>query len=101
MAAAPGKLVVRFDDQSTMQVTTGRIANIFPPGGKVKVVQEDGPEFRLQFEDDSTASFQLADPGSIGGKNAFGEERTKSLKLPENVPIGRIALTMYYMPPIH
>jgi hypothetical protein len=62
--AEPGKLVIKFNDQSTMQVKTSGIAGIFPPGDKVKVVQEDGPEFRLQFEDDSTATLQLADPGS-------------------------------------
>ena len=53
--AEPGKLVIRFDDQSTMQVKTARTADIFPPGGKIKAIQEDGPEFNLQFEDGSTA----------------------------------------------
>jgi hypothetical protein len=62
--AEPGKLSIRFDDDSTMNVKTARIADIFPPGGKVKAIQEDGPEFRLQFEDGSTVTFQLADPGS-------------------------------------
>ena len=62
--AEPGKLVIRFDDESTMNVKTAGIAGIFPPGGKVKAIQEDGPEFCLQFEDDSTMTFQLADPGS-------------------------------------
>jgi hypothetical protein len=62
--AEPGKLSIQFDDESTMNVKTARIADVFPPGGKVKAIQEDGPEFRLQFEDDSTVTFQLADPGS-------------------------------------
>jgi hypothetical protein len=62
--AEQGKLVIKFNNQSTMQVKTGRIANTLPPGGKVKVVQEDGPELRIQFEDDSTVTFQLANPGS-------------------------------------
>jgi hypothetical protein len=62
--AEPGKLSILFDDESTMNVKTAGIADIFPPGGKVKAIQEDGTEFRLQFEDDSTATFQLADPGS-------------------------------------
>jgi hypothetical protein len=47
--AEPGKLVIRSDDESTINVKTAGIAGIFPPGRKVKVIQEDGPEFRLQF----------------------------------------------------
>lgn len=47
-----------------MQVKTAGIANIFPPGDKIKAIQEDGAEFTLQFEDGSTAILQLADPGS-------------------------------------
>jgi hypothetical protein len=62
--AEPRKLSIRFDDESTMNVKTAEIADIFPPGGKVKAIQEDGPDFRLQFEDDSTVTLQLADPGS-------------------------------------
>ena len=62
--AEPVKLVLRFDDQSTMQVKTAGIADIFPPGGKIKAIQEDGPEFTLQFEDGSTAALKLADPGA-------------------------------------
>jgi hypothetical protein len=37
---------------------------IFPPGGKVEAIQEDGPKFRVQCEDGSTVTLQLADPGS-------------------------------------
>jgi hypothetical protein len=62
--AEPGKLSIWFDDESTMNVKTARIADIFPPGSTVKAIQEDGPEFCLQFEDDSSVTFQLADPGS-------------------------------------
>ena len=62
--AEPGKLSIWFDDESTMNVKTAGIADIFPPGGKIKTIQEDGPELHLQFEDDSTVTFQLADPGS-------------------------------------
>jgi hypothetical protein len=62
--AEPGKLSILFDDESTMNVKTAGIADIFPPGGKIKAIQEDGAEFRLQFEDDSSVTFQLADPGS-------------------------------------
>jgi len=62
--AAPGKLVIRFSDQSTVQVKTAGIADSSLSGGKIKAVQEDGASFALQFEDDSTATLQLADPGS-------------------------------------
>ena len=62
--AEPGKLSIRFDDQSTMHVKTAGIADIFPPEAKIKAIQEDGPEFNLQFEDGSTVNLQLADPGS-------------------------------------
>ena len=62
--AEPGKLVIRFNDQSTMQVKTAGVADIFPPGGTIKAILEDGAEFRLQFEDDSTIRVELADPGA-------------------------------------
>ena len=38
----PGKLVIRFSDQSTMRVKTAGIIGMFPPGGTVKVILEDG-----------------------------------------------------------
>ena len=62
--AKVGKLVIRFDDQSTMQVKTAGVTNIFPPGGRIKAVQEDGVEFTLQFEDGSKIRVELADPGA-------------------------------------
>jgi hypothetical protein len=62
--AGPGKLFIRFDDQSTMQVKTAGITNMFPPGGTIKAIVEDGTEFKLQFEDDSTVTVELADPGA-------------------------------------
>ena len=62
--AEPGKLVIRFDDQSTMQVKTAGIADMFPPGGRIKAIQEDGAKFSLQFEDGSTVTLQLADTGA-------------------------------------
>ena len=34
------------------------------PGGKVKSVHEAKAEFKIQFEDGSSATFCLADPGS-------------------------------------
>ena len=42
-----GKLVIRFDDRSTMQVKTAGIADVFPPGGKIKAIQEDGADLNL------------------------------------------------------
>jgi hypothetical protein len=35
-----------------------------PPGGKVKSVHESKVEFKIEFEDGSSATFCLADPGS-------------------------------------
>ena len=61
-----GKLVIRFDGQSTMTVKTAGIANL-SPGAKVKGTKEDGAEFTLQFEDGSTVTLQLADPGASVG----------------------------------
>ena len=62
--AEPGKLVIKFSDQSTMQVKTAGIANMFPPGGQIKAVQEDGVNLALQFEDGPAVNLQLADPGA-------------------------------------
>ena len=47
-----------------MQVKTAGITGMFPPGGKIRAVQEDGPDFNLQFEDGSTVTLKLVDPGS-------------------------------------
>ena len=38
---------------------------MFPPGGEIKVVQEDGVNFGLQFEDGLAVNLQLADPGAL------------------------------------
>ncbi|MGA8660392.1 MAG: hypothetical protein WB586_30110 [Chthoniobacterales bacterium] len=62
--AEPGKLLIEFDDQSTMKLKTAGIADIFPPGGKIKAIQEDGADFTLQFEEGSSVNLRLADPGS-------------------------------------
>jgi hypothetical protein len=64
VTAEPGKLVIKFGDQSTMQVKTAGIADILPPGGQIKAVQEDGVNFGLQFEDGPAENLQLADPGA-------------------------------------
>jgi len=39
------------------------IPDTFPSGSKIKAIQENGAEFKLQFEDDSTATLQLTHPG--------------------------------------
>jgi hypothetical protein len=62
--AESGKLVITLDDQSAMQVKTAGIADMFPPGGKIKAVQEDGVNLAIQFEDGPAVNLRLADPGS-------------------------------------
>jgi hypothetical protein len=59
----PGGVLVLFDDQSRMKIKTAGPATI-PPGGKVKAVHESRAEFKIDFEDGSSATLQLADPGS-------------------------------------
>ena len=59
----PGSVLVLFDDQSSMKIkTTG--AGSVSPGSKVKSVQETRAEFKIDFEDGSSATLCLADPGS-------------------------------------
>ena len=45
--AEPEKLVIHFDDQSATQVKTAGVADMFPPGGKIKAVQEDGANLAI------------------------------------------------------
>jgi hypothetical protein len=59
----PGAVLVVFDDQSNMKIKTAGAATI-PPGGKVKSVHEAKAEFKIEFEDGSSATLCLADPGS-------------------------------------
>jgi hypothetical protein len=59
----PGGVWVLFDDQSNMKIKTAGPATI-PPGGKVKSVHEAKAEFKIDFEDGSSATLCLADPGS-------------------------------------
>jgi hypothetical protein len=59
----PGGVLVLFDDQSNMKIKTAGPATI-PPGGKVKAVHEAKAEFRIDFEDGSSATFLLTNPGS-------------------------------------
>ena len=59
----PGSVLVLFDDQSNMKIKTVGPATI-APGGKVKSVHEAKAEFKIEFEDGSSTTFSLADPGS-------------------------------------
>jgi hypothetical protein len=59
----PRAVLVLFDDQSNMKIKTAGPATI-PPGGKVKSVNEAQAEFKIDFEDGSSATLYLADPGS-------------------------------------
>ena len=59
----PGSVLVLFDDQSNMKVKIAGPATI-PPGGKIKSVHEAKADFKIEFEDGSSATFCLANPGS-------------------------------------
>jgi hypothetical protein len=59
----PGGVLVLFDDQSKMRIKTAGPATI-APGGKVKSVQEAKAEFKIDFEDGSSATFLVTNPGS-------------------------------------
>jgi hypothetical protein len=59
----PGGVSVHFDDGSNMKIKTAGSATI-PPGCKVKFVHEARAEFKIDFEDASSATLSLADPGS-------------------------------------
>jgi hypothetical protein len=59
----PGAVLVLFDDQSNMKIKTAGPATILP-GGKVKSVHEAKTEFKIDFEDGSSAALCLANPGS-------------------------------------
>ena len=59
----PGGVLVVFDDESRMKIKIAGPATI-PPSGKVKSVHEAKTDFKIEFEDGSSATFCLADPGS-------------------------------------
>ena len=59
----PGGVLILFDDLSSMKIKTSGPATV-SPGAKVKSVHEAKAEFKIEFEDASTATFCLADPGS-------------------------------------
>ena len=59
----PGGVLVLFDDQSNMKIKTAGPATI-PLGGEVKSVHEAKTEFKIEFEDGSSAILRVTDPGS-------------------------------------
>jgi hypothetical protein len=59
----PGGVLVLFDDGSRMKIKTAVPATI-PPGDKVKSVYEAKTQLKIEFEDGSSATLCLADPGS-------------------------------------
>jgi hypothetical protein len=61
--AEPGGVLVLFDDESHMKIKTSGPATI-PPGGKVKCVHESKAQFKIEFEDGSSVTLWLTDPGS-------------------------------------
>jgi len=61
----PERLVVVFDDHSTMTVkTVPGLAAAISTGAKIKAVLEDAAECTLQFEDGSAVTVTLANPGA-------------------------------------
>jgi hypothetical protein len=61
--AEPGGVLLLFDDDSRMKIRTAVTATV-APGGKVKSIQEDEAELKIEFADGSSATFCLEDPGS-------------------------------------
>ena len=59
----PGGVLVLFDDESRMKIKTAGPATI-PPGGKIKSVHEAKAEFKINFEDRSSATLCMTAPGS-------------------------------------
>jgi len=51
----PGAVFIVFDDQSNMKIKTAGPATV-PPSGKVKSVHEAKTEFKINFEDGSSAT---------------------------------------------
>jgi hypothetical protein len=58
-----GSVLVLFDDQSSMKIKTAGAAAV-SPGSKVKSVHEAKADFKIEFEDGSSATFCLAAPAS-------------------------------------
>ena len=58
-----GGVLVLFGDQSSMKIKTAAPAMV-SPGSRIKSVHEAKAEFKIEFEDGSTATLWLADPGT-------------------------------------
>ena len=59
------RLIIVFDDHSTMTVKTAPgLAAAISAGAKVKAVMEDAAECTLQFENGSSVTVKLANPGA-------------------------------------
>jgi len=58
-----GGILILFDDQSSMRIKTESTAAV-SPDGTVKSVYERKAEFKIEFEDGSSATLQLVNPGS-------------------------------------
>jgi hypothetical protein len=59
----PGSVLVLFDDQSSMKIKTTGAAAV-SPGSKAKSVHEAKADFKIEFEDGSSVTFCLGNPGS-------------------------------------
>jgi hypothetical protein len=59
----PGSVLVLFDDQSSMKIKAAGGAAV-SPGSQVKSVHEAKADFRIEFEDGSSVTLSLANPGS-------------------------------------
>jgi hypothetical protein len=59
----PESVLILFDDQSSLKIKTTGAAAV-SPGSKVKSLYEAKAHFRIDFEDGSSATLSLADPGS-------------------------------------
>jgi hypothetical protein len=59
----PDGVLVLFDDESRMKIKAAGPTRM-PSGGKVKSAQETKTEFKIDFEDGSSVTLCLADPGS-------------------------------------
>jgi hypothetical protein len=67
------RLIVVFDDHSTMTVKTAAgLPAAISAGARVKAVMEDADECILRFEDGSSVTVKLANPGAsvaVRGRN--------------------------------
>jgi hypothetical protein len=60
----PESVLVLFNDQSSMKIKTVGAAAV-SPGSKVNSVHEAKADFKIEFEDGSSATLSLAAPGPV------------------------------------